>query len=347
VHEAGRSVLLPHADDPSALGTAPDGAPLLMTLRAASVLVVPVTEGTDSCGTLTLTRCASSGLFTLADQALAEDLAGHLATSMRVDQVFRRRAQTAEALQASLLPGRLPEIPGVELAATSLGATRWQEISGDFYDVFRTPHGWAAAIGDVCGIGQEAAAMTAAARHSIRALAHVHQDPADVLAGASGVLLSGEYEERFVAALLAVFEEQDPGTGAGGCRVRLCTAGHPGPAVVRADGRVEIAVSESLPLGLLPGPEPGSGSSGSGSSVVDLAPGDLLFLYTNGVTQACTEDWEFFEDRLADALAATAGRSAAETVRAVTGQLTEFCRGDFRDDVTMLALRVPGAEERA
>jgi serine phosphatase RsbU (regulator of sigma subunit)/PAS domain-containing protein len=333
VHETAKSALLAHVDDPAALGTDADGTPLLMRLRATSLLVVPVSDGADGYGTLTLTRSASSGHFTVADLALAEDLAGHLAVALRTDQMFRRRSQVAEELQASLLQGRLPEVPGLELAASAISASGWQELSGDFYDVFRTPSGWAIAMGDVSGIGQEAAAMTAAARHAIRALAHVRPDPPDVLAAASEVLLSGDYGERFVTAMLAFPEITSPDNPGGGCRVRLGTAGHPGPAVVRADGRVEISSGEALPLGLLPDARPGAAD-------LDLRSGDLLLFYTNGVTQACTEDWEFFEDQLADALAATAGRSAAETVRAVSEQVTDFCRGEFRDDVTILAMRV-------
>jgi serine phosphatase RsbU (regulator of sigma subunit) len=340
VHTAGKSVLLAHAADPALLGTGADGTPLLMTLRATSLLAVPITDGTDGHGTLTLARSASSGHFTMADLALAEDLARHLATSMRVDRMFRRRSEAAEALQASLLPERLPDIPGLEFAASYLGATTWQEISGDFYDVFRTPSGWAVAIGDVCGIGQEAAAMTAAARHAIRALAHVHQDPGDVLAAASEVLLSGDYGERFVTAMLAF-----PKATNGGCRVRLGNAGHPGPAVLRADGRVEILSGEALPLGLLPD----TPDTRPSEADLELGSGDLLFFYTDGVTQARSEDEEYFNDRLADALAAAAGRSAAETVRAVTKELTDFSRGEFRDDVTMLAMRIrlPFPDERA
>ncbi|MCL2582850.1 MAG: SpoIIE family protein phosphatase [Streptosporangiales bacterium] len=330
VHQTRKTVLFPHVDDPAALGATGDGTPLLMALRATSLLVVPVADGNVSYGVLTLARSASSGSFTLAEQALAEDLAGHLAVSLRVDKVFRRRSETAETLQASLLPERLPEVHGLDLASATINATRWQEASGDFYDVFRTPHGWAVSIGDVSGIGQTAAAMTAAARHSIRALAHVHDDdPARALAASSGVLLAGDYGERFVTAMLGFAEERD-----GGYRLRLANAGHPGPAIVRADGRVEIASGAALPLGLLPDED------GPDSSVLDVRPGDLLFFYTNGVTQACTDEWEYFEDRLADALAATAGGSASEAVRAVTRQLSHFCRDDFRDDVTMLAMRV-------
>jgi serine phosphatase RsbU (regulator of sigma subunit) len=222
-------------------------------------------------------------------------------------------------------------VPGLDFAAAYVGATQSQEISGDFYDVFRYRDGWAVAIGDVCGKGQDAAAVTAAARHSIRALASVHAAPADVLAAANEVLLAGDYGERFVTVKLAFLQPRGRRLG-----VRLASAGHPGPAVVRADGQVELIEGDGLPLGLFDDARPSHAD-------LELRPGDLLFFYTDGVTEARSADLEFFEDRLIDELAAGAGRSAAEAVRAVQELVTEFSRGEFRDDVTIVAVKVGSA----
>jgi serine phosphatase RsbU (regulator of sigma subunit) len=331
VHSTGKSVLLAHPDDPAALGTGPDGAPLLMALGAASLICVPIVDGTTAYGTLTLARQAGKGHFGVADLGLAEELGKHLAIAIRVDRMFRQRSEVAEALQASLLPASLPAVPGLEFAAAYIGATQWQEISGDFYDVFPAGDGWAIAVGDVCGKGQDAAAMTAAARHSIRALAHVHDAPADVLNAANEVLLAGDYDERFVTASLAFLRLLPPGGRR--VQVRLGGCGHPGPAVVRADGRVEILEADGMPLGLF-------GDAQASRTELELRPGDLLFFYTDGVTEARSADLAFFEDRLADELAAFAGRSAAETVRAVQELVTSFSDGELRDDVTILAVRV-------
>lgn len=329
VHLSGKSVLFAHADDPHALGAGPDGTPLLMMLGAASLICVPICDGTAGYGTLTLSRQAGSPRFTVADLALAEELGRHLAVAIRVDRMFRHRSEVAETLQASLLPGRLPsEVPGLEFAAAYIGATQSQEISGDFYDVFRTPNGWALAVGDVCGKGQDAAAVTAAARHAIRALALMKTSPADVLAAANEVLLAGDYGERFVTAKLAFLRQSRRGV-----RVRLGSAGHPGPAVVHADGRVEFAEAGGLPLGVFSDARPDE-------TELDLAAGDLLFFYTDGVTEARSAEQEFFEDRLADSLAAGASRSAADTVRAVQELVTAFSQGELRDDVTILAVKV-------
>jgi serine phosphatase RsbU (regulator of sigma subunit)/PAS domain-containing protein len=331
VHTTGKSVVLAHADEPAALGAGPDGSPLLMMLGATSVICVPISDGTTGYGTLTLTRQAADGHFGVADLSLAEELGQHLAIAVRVDRMFRRRSEVAEALQASLLPARLPSVTGLEFAAAYVGATQWQEISGDFYDVFEAEDGWAIAVGDVCGKGKDAAAMTAAARHVIRALAHVHSGPAEVLAAANEVLLAGDYDERFVTVLLAFLRRRGRRV-----QVRLASCGHPGPAVVRADGRVEILAGDGLPLGLFDDAKPSRLD-------MELRPGDLLFFYTDGVTEARAADLSLFEDRLADSLAAGAGRSATETVRAVQELVTSFSQGELRDDVTILAVRLAPA----
>jgi serine phosphatase RsbU (regulator of sigma subunit)/PAS domain-containing protein len=332
VHAAGRSVLLAHVGEPGALGAGPGGIPLLMKLGATSLICVPISDGTTSYGALTLARLPGMGQFEIADLSLAERLGEHLAIAIRVDRMFRRRSEVAEALQASLQPARLPTVPGLEVAPAYIGATQSQEISGDFYDVFKCRDGWAVAIGDVCGKGQDAAAMTAAARHSIRALANVHSSPADVLAAVNEVLLAGDYDERFVTVKLAFLRQEGHGL-----TVRLGSSGHPGPAVVRADGRVELLEGGGLPLGLFADPRPNSAD-------LTLDEGDLLFFYTDGVTEARSADLEFFEDRFVDELAAVAGRSAAETVRAVQEHVTTFSRGEFSDDVTILAVRVGAAD---
>jgi serine phosphatase RsbU (regulator of sigma subunit)/PAS domain-containing protein len=333
VHSTGKSVLHAHLDEAGLLGRGPGGTPLVMTLGATSVMCVPISDGATSYGALTLTRLAGSGPFDVADLGLAEELGRHLAIAVRVDRVFRQRSQAAEALQASLLPSRLPRVAGLEFAAAYVGATQFQEISGDFYDVFAAGDGWGIVIGDVCGKGQEAAAMTAAARHAIRALAYVHETPDAVLGAANEVLVSQDYEDRFVTAALAFLRQREDCV-----QVQLGSSGHPGPAVVRADGRVEILEGEGLPLGLF-------ADATTSRTDLELGPGDVLFFYTDGVTEARGADRAFFEERLADALAAMAGQEAAEIVRAVQEMVTSFSSGELKDDVTILAVRVGSADD--
>src|SRR5262249_53225816 len=116
-------------------------------------------------------------------------------------RIYRRSAEVAQTLQAGLLPRRLPEVPGLDIAARYLAATRGVDVGGDFYDVFQSgPDGWGFVLGDVCGKGEEAAAVTATARHGVRLLARWKDDPGEVLTMVSQALLE---EERFVTAVLA------------------------------------------------------------------------------------------------------------------------------------------------
>jgi serine phosphatase RsbU (regulator of sigma subunit)/PAS domain-containing protein len=339
VHAARKAVLLADVDDTAILGAAPDGTPLLMLLGATSLLSVPISDGSASYGTLTLARLPGEGRFEIADLGLVSELGEHLGVAIRVDRMFRHRSAVAEALQASLLPATLPDVPGLDLSAAYLPAGQGLEVSGDFYDVFPVPGsagdegGWGITIGDVCGKGQEAAAMTAAARHAIRVLANFHTDPAEVLAKANEIMLGGGYEDRFVTAKLAYLNWEE-----GRLRVTLASSGHPGPALVRSDGRVEILSGGGFPLGLFPAAEFGDG--GPETETLQLRPGDLLFFYSDGVTDARNEEMAYFEERLADELASLAGRSAAETARAVQGLLVSFSQDELRDDLTILVARV-------
>jgi serine phosphatase RsbU (regulator of sigma subunit)/PAS domain-containing protein len=327
VHESGSSLLLTHAEDLGVLGDGPDGVPLLMALGASSVLCVPLTDGERSYGVLTLAGRAAEGPFGMADVGLVEELGEQLALAIRADRLFRRRSEVADALQASLLPRQLRQIPGAEVAAAHVAATSEMEVGGDFYDVYPAGAGWGTVIGDVCGKGQDAAAVTAAARHAIRAFAHANHDPADVLRSVNDVMLAEEFGGRFVTAAVGLLRWQRRRL-----HVVLSSAGHPSPVLIRPDGRTQRLQGGGLPLGIFPDAVPAT-------EEFDLEPGDVLFLYTDGLTGACGPDMISFEDRLTDELAVLAGQSPAVLVSRVRELALEFCRGELRDDMTMLAVR--------
>jgi len=328
VHESGSTLLVAHAEDPGVLGNGPDDVPLLMLLGATSVLSVPLSDGEHDYGVLTLARWAGHPHFEIADVGLVEELGEQLALAIRVDRMFRHRVDIADALQTSLLPRQVRQIPGTEIAADHLAATGAGETGGDFYDVYPSGDGWGVAIGDVCGKGPDTAAVTAAARHAIRALAHLDADPAAVLRGINDIMLTEDFGGRFVTADAGHLGWRD-----GRLHLSLASAGHPGPVLLRPDGRTQVLDGGGLPLGIFPDAEPAA-------QEVDLETGDLLFLYTDGLTSACGPDLVQFEERLTDELAALAGEPPAVLVSRVRDVVLELCRGELRDDMTMLALRV-------
>ena len=331
VSESGEPILLAHIDDEMALGPDADGTPLLAVLGAGSLLAVPMGDESPPAGVLTLIQHASAGQLGIADAALAADIGGLLGRAIMARRTLRKSTEAAAALRASLLPPVLKPVPGAEIAAAHLAPTRGREVGGDFYDVYPTPGGWGVSIGDVCGKGEDAAAATAAARHAIRVLAHWNADPAQVLRDANEIMLAEEFGGRFVTASAAHLSWQD-----GTLRVVLATAGHPGPVLVRPDGRAQLVPGGGVALGIFPDPEPAT-------IELELASGDVLFFYTDGLTDARSQQAAYFEDSLTDCLAQMAGRRAAEIVSDLRKVVLDFCGNVLLDDLTMLALRVGAA----
>ena len=328
VFETKSSSLLAHPEDEAVLGTTDDGVPLLLLLGGACLLSVPIAAAGACYGTVTLVRNSAAGTFGLADLGLAEEAAEQLARTITVQRSMRARTETAEALQGSLLPRELKPIPGVEIAAAHLPPSQGREVGGDFYDIYPTPDGWGIAIGDVVGKGQDAAAVTAAARHAIRVLGHWNADPVEVLRGANEIMLAEAFAGRFVTADAAHLHWRE-----GALRVVLGSAGHPGPVLVLSDGRAKLIEGGGVPLGIFPDGE-------ARLTELDLNVGDVLFFCTDGMTGARNPDLGYFGERLTDMLAELSGRRSGEIIAAMRQSLLEFCDGVLLDDVTMLVLRV-------
>ncbi len=327
VHASGRSVLQAHLDDLGALGTSPAGPPVCGLIEASSLIAVPLDDGEQCHGTLTLTVSGEQGPFDLMDLGLVERLARNLALVIRAGRRYRHRAGVAERLRAGLLPRELPEIPGVDVAGRHHPASRDNGFGGDFYEVFPTGSGWGLVLGDVCGKGEDAAAVTATAKHGIRLLARWNPKPAEVLSMMNEALID---EERFVTAVMAYLEPR-----AEGMTMTVGSAGHPPAILIRRDGLIRTTSGGGIPLGLF------EDDFGVGVEQLDLDPGDTVFLYSDGVPEVCDAGRvRFGHERLIEILAAQAGRPVAELAMAVEQALLEFCHGDLRDDVSMLALRI-------
>jgi serine phosphatase RsbU (regulator of sigma subunit) len=332
VHDSGSSQLIAHAEDTGILGEGPGQVPLLMLLGATSVLSVPLSDGERTYGALTLARQAEEGHFEMADLGQLEELGEHLALAIKTDRMARRRSEVTHALRASLLPPDLPSVPGVEVAAAHLAAVHLAagdtEVGGDFYDLYRTGAGWGLSIGDVGGRGEDVAAVGAAARHAIRVVGHFSSDPSQVLTSANEIMLAEEFGGRFVTACTAHLEWRDQLL-----KVTVGCAGHPGPILVRRDGRSHQMRGGGVPLGLFPDTE-------LGIEEHDLAPGDVLVLFTDGLADARSADLGCLGDRLTGEVTALAGRPPGQILARLQELALDFSRSQPRDDITMLALRV-------
>ncbi|MDA8322197.1 MAG: SpoIIE family protein phosphatase [Actinomycetota bacterium] len=330
VAESGDPVLLADAEEAGLLGLTGDETPLLLALRGTCVLSAPVpADDGASSGALTLVRAADVGRLGLADLAVAGEIARQLGQALVLQRSARRRLAVVTELQDSVLPRRLRAVPGVRSAAAHVAPTRGIAVSGDFYDVYPMRDGWGLAIGDVCGRDRGTAAVTAAARHTIRVLAHRSADPASVLRGANELLLAQAFDATFVTATAARLTWRDERL-----RVVLASAGHPGPVLVGSDGRIRPVAGGGVPLGVF---DPADLEIVRHR--VELAPGELLFFCTDGVTDARGAGPASFGDQLADRLTALAGLPPGELVAGLRQSLIEFCGGELIDSASMLVIQ--------
>jgi sigma-B regulation protein RsbU (phosphoserine phosphatase) len=245
-------------------------------------------------------------------------------------QSRERLAHLASTLLESLVPSGLPEIPGVEVAAAYRPGGAGERVGGDFYDVFeRARRDWAVVIGDVCGKGPEAASLTALARYTIRAAAMRTTRPRVILSTLGEAILR-QHVDRFCTAVYCRIRLHD-----GSVRVTLCAAGHPPPLLVRPDGSVERVGAVGRLLGVVP-------DCRLVDTTLELHPGDLLVLYTDGVTDARGPDGRFGDSRLARVLRGLTGCSAEAVVAAVDDAVREFSADATDDDVALVAIRAGG-----
>jgi PAS domain S-box-containing protein len=273
----------------------------------------------------------ADGGFSPADGLALEDLARIGSLAIENARLEERERQIARTLQDSLLPRALPEIDGLEVGARYLAGGEGTTVGGDLYDVFPVEDEWALVVGDVCGKGAEAAALTSMVRYTLRAESVHHGSPCEVLRLLNDAILRQLGDGRFCTLL-----HGRATVGPEGARLVLASAGHPAPLVLRAGGRVEpVAVTGPL-LGVLP-------AVVHPDVIVGLGPGDALVCFTDGVTEGRGPDGMFGDERLAELLGTCAGLDAGALVERIVDTAIAFQGGRSQDDLAVLALRVPTA----
>lgn len=233
-------------------------------------------------------------------------------------------------LQRSLLPPVLTAIPGINVAAYYHAASP-DEVGGDFYDLFPLSKGqWGVFLGDVCGKGAGAAAVTSLTRYTLRSAAVYDNDPLAVLHNLNTVL-NHEYhgdDPRFCTVVFGLITPT-----AEGCSITLASGGHPPSLVLRNDGSAE---THDTPGGQLVG---ALADAQFVSTTVELNPGDTILLYSDGLT-ADSSHTRYGEDALLRFVTALAPTTAPALVDEIQALLADFGDG-LDDDAAVLALSVP------
>ncbi|MEE1798324.1 SpoIIE family protein phosphatase [Streptomyces sp. JV176] len=293
-------------------------------------VVLPLVARNRVIGMLTLGK-PSDDHFRQEILELAEDLSRRAALALDNARLYSERTAISQALQRSLLPPGLPQVPGVEVEVIYRAAGEGNEVGGDFYDLFPIRDGaYGFAIGDVCGTGPEAAAVTGLARHALRLLAREGFGGPAVLERLNAAILDEGARSRFLTLLYGELWPQEDGSAV----LKVVCAGHPLPLRLRQDGTVEPAAEPQPLLGVMEDLE-------LYEQMVTLDPGDVLLCVTDGVTERREGTRMLGDDGLADVLTTCTGLTAGAVAARVLRAVERFAAEPASDDMAILAMRVP------
>ena len=299
---------------------------LLLGVGLVSAMICPLRIHGESVGAITFITAESGVHYDQDDLVLGMEVARRASVAIENARLYAERSHVAQTLQRSLLPPLLPSIPGFDLAARYRAAGQGYDVGGDFYDVFETPTGsWSIIVGDVCGKGPEAAALTSLARHTMRAAVIVQRQPAKVLQMTNEAILRQGNGGNLMSVVQACLGGDDQS-------LTVANGGHPPVLVLRADGTVEAVKGRGPLLGV-----PGTGPFEDVD--VRLDRGDAIVLYTDGVLDAGAPERVLEPERLALLVEGLAGSSATAIVDAIEREALHVAEGPPRDDIAILALR--------
>jgi serine phosphatase RsbU (regulator of sigma subunit)/anti-sigma regulatory factor (Ser/Thr protein kinase) len=358
-----RPTLVWHADedwhDPLAVVVAASGEPQPgmdaaqwpvtdhVPLRPGELLVLPLEARGRRLGTIALATAPGVRL-TREAADLAWDLARRISVTYDAALSYAELRRTAHQLQSTLLPPEIPHVEGADIAVfyhpagqdgANAGIGYDTLVGGDFYDVFEIRPGcWGLAVGDVCGTGPQAAAVTGLARHSLRLLAREGLRPATVLHRLNQAILDEGERGRFLTLIYAEAEPQPDGS----LSLALICAGHPPPLILRTDGRIEPAGSPQPLLGVI------EGDPDFHVDDVQLRAGEAMLCFTDGASERRRGKAMLGDEGLARLLADCHALSAAGITARIQRGVEQFGDGPLSDDIALLALRAaPGNEGAA
>ncbi|MEU2778505.1 PP2C family protein-serine/threonine phosphatase [Streptomyces sp. NPDC007162] len=308
----------------------PDGFPGPL----GSVIVTPLPGHGVPAGALILLRSSTEQSFTEGEEVFARLFAARAGAALSAARLYGEQAAVTATLMRELLPPTLRSVHGVEYAGGYRAAKDHERVGGDFYDVHPgsdPSQDTLVVLGDVAGKGLDAAVLTGKIRNTLHALLPLTDDHQRVLDLLNGALLSSHHT-RFATLVLASVGRQGDRV-----RLRLTSAGHLAPLIVRADGRVEEVATHGTLVGALP-------AVTADTVHTELGPGEMCLLYTDGITEARGGPLgdEFFGDhRLRRALAECAGLPAEAVVERVQMLAAQWLGAGRHDDMAAVVIRAP------
>ncbi|MFF5494425.1 PP2C family protein-serine/threonine phosphatase [Streptomyces aquilus] len=300
-----------------------------------SVIVTPLPGHGVPAGALILLRSGTERAFTQGEEVFARLFAARAGAALSAARLYTEQSAITATLMRDLLPPALKHVHGVEYAGRYRASKDHEQVGGDFYDVHPgtdPSQETLVVVGDVAGKGLDAAVLTGKIRNTLQALLPLAEDHERVLKLLNGSLLSSHHT-RFATLVLASVRHRP-----GRTELRLTSAGHPAPLIVRTDGTVEEAPTRGTLVGAIP-------TIQARTVELALAPGETCLLYTDGVTEArggpLGDDF-FGERRLKRALSDCAGMPAEAVVERVQMLATQWVGHGRHDDMAVVAITAPG-----
>ncbi len=308
------------------LATSPEQLELYRALRPGSSVMVPLSSRGKVLGALTLLRLEGGTPYDESDLGMAIELGRRAGLALENAQLYEREHRAAEALQRELLP-TLPSVPGLRLAARYVPSAQAGQVGGDWYDVLPFPDGGVAlAVGDVSGHDLSAAAVMGQVRAVVRAYAWEGKQPGEVL-DRTCELVRGLDIDRVATALFARLE---PPRADGRRVLRAANAGHPPPLVLTPGEAPRLLdPPPSLLIGLAGPPR--------ATEEVELAPGSVVVLYTDGLIERRDRD---VGEGLAELQQVAATLAPDAEVDDIATTLVEKMCGEGEDDIAVLVVGV-------
>nr|WP_256984803.1 PP2C family protein-serine/threonine phosphatase [Streptomyces sp. 2R] len=299
-----------------------------------SIVITPLPGHGVPAGALVLLRKAETASFSAEEEVFARLFAARAGAAMSAARLYAEQSTISDVLMRELLPPVLHQISGVDFAGGYRPSADHERIGGDFYDVHpATVEGEASlvSLGDVCGKGLEAAVLTGKIRNTLHALLPLADDHQRMLRLLNTALLSSHHT-RFATMVLASAQRLGNAVD-----LKLTSAGHPSPLIIRADGTVEEASTHGTLIGALP-------DISTATVTASLAPGESCVLYTDGITEAKggpMGDALFGDERLKRALSGCAGMPAEGIVEHVQMLAAQWLGNRPHDDMAVVVISAP------
>ncbi|MER5767066.1 PP2C family protein-serine/threonine phosphatase [Streptomyces sp. NPDC001985] len=302
--------------------------------EVGSLAITPLPGHGVPAGALILLRRAKHAAFTEAEETLAGLFAARAGAAMSAARLYAEQNTISDTLMRELLPPTLRQVEGVEFAGGYRPSTDTERVGGDFYDVHSPSEDFPetlAVLGDVAGKGLEAAVLTGKIRNTLHALLPMAGDHATMLRLLNNAMLTSHHT-RFATLVMASVRREESHVA-----LRLTSAGHPPPLIVRRDGTVEEVDTRGTLIGVLP-------VVTSRTAEVRLAPGETCLLFTDGVTEAVggpLGDTMFGDQRLRRAAAECANMPAEAVVERIQMVASQWIGGGRHDDIAVMAITAP------